>query len=136
MSLMRPAIGLGHSLSRAFMSLRIGTAGHFSGSLNTGSSSESVLSGTALPRIFAVADAASSESMYPNTFLAASFRSEAEVRTYSQAPMRVMSLSGSADHFGVSGRVGGVVTEPRPSQTRACAIDALGSSLGRFAQGA
>ena len=33
------------------------------------------------------------------------------------------------------GRVGGVVTEPLPPQTRACAIDALGSSPDRFAQG-
>ena len=32
------------------------------------------------------------------------------------------------------GRVGGVVTEPLPPQTRACAIDALGSSPARFAQ--
>ena len=32
------------------------------------------------------------------------------------------------------GRVGGVVTEPLPPQTRACAIDALGSSPDRFAQ--
>lgn len=32
------------------------------------------------------------------------------------------------------GRVEAVVTEPLPSQTRACAIDALGSSHGRFAQ--
>ena len=31
------------------------------------------------------------------------------------------------------GRVGGVVADPRPSQTRACAIDALGSSPVRFA---
>ncbi len=36
---------------------------------------------------------------------------------------------------GVHGRVGGVVTEPRPPQTRACATDALGSSPDRFAQG-
>ena len=34
----------------------------------------------------------------------------------------------------VHGRVGGVVTEPLPPQTRACAIDALGSSPDRFAQ--
>ena len=34
------------------------------------------------------------------------------------------------------GRVGGVVTEPLPPQTRACAIDALGSSPARFAQDA
>ena len=34
------------------------------------------------------------------------------------------------------GRVGGVVAEPLPPQTRACAIDALGSSPDRFAQGA
>ena len=33
-----------------------------------------------------------------------------------------------------TGRVGGVVTEPLPPQTRACAIDALGSSPDRFAQ--
>ena len=33
------------------------------------------------------------------------------------------------------GWVGGVVTEPLPPQTRACAIDALGSSPDRFAQG-
>ena len=33
-----------------------------------------------------------------------------------------------------SGRVGGVVTEPLPPQSRACAIDALGSSPDRFAQ--
>ena len=32
------------------------------------------------------------------------------------------------------GRVGGVVTEPLPPQSRACAIDALGSSPDRFAQ--
>ena len=32
------------------------------------------------------------------------------------------------------GRVGGVVAEPLPPQTRACATDALGSSLDRFAQ--
>ena len=36
---------------------------------------------------------------------------------------------------GPEGRVGGVVTEPLPPQTRACAIDALGSSPDRFAQG-
>ncbi len=35
----------------------------------------------------------------------------------------------------LKGRVGGVVTEPRPPQTRACATDALGSSPDRFAQG-
>ena len=34
----------------------------------------------------------------------------------------------------LSGRVGGVVAEPLPPQTRACAIDALGSSPDRFAQ--
>ena len=34
----------------------------------------------------------------------------------------------------VKGRVGGVVTEPLPPQSRACAIDALGSSPDRFAQ--
>ena len=33
------------------------------------------------------------------------------------------------------GRVGGVVAEPRPPQSRACATDALGSSPDRFAQG-
>ena len=33
-----------------------------------------------------------------------------------------------------NGRVGGVVTEPLPPQTRAWAIDALGSSPDRFAQ--
>ena len=33
------------------------------------------------------------------------------------------------------GRVGGVVAEPLPPQTRACATDALGSSPDRFAQG-
>ena len=33
------------------------------------------------------------------------------------------------------GRVGGVVAGPRPPQSRACAIDALGSSPDRFAQG-
>ena len=33
-----------------------------------------------------------------------------------------------------AGRVGGVVTEPLPPQSRACAIDALGSSPDRFAQ--
>ena len=38
-----------------------------------------------------------------------------------------------AEHPG-EGRVGGVVTEPLPPQTRACAIDALGSSPDRFAQ--
>ena len=32
------------------------------------------------------------------------------------------------------GRVGGVVAEPLPPQTRACATDALGSSPDRFAQ--
>ena len=32
-------------------------------------------------------------------------------------------------------RVGGVVAEPLPPQTRACASNALGSSAGRFAQG-
>ena len=32
------------------------------------------------------------------------------------------------------GRVGGVVAEPLPPQTRACAIDALGSSPDRFAR--
>ena len=35
---------------------------------------------------------------------------------------------------GLGGRVGGVVTEPLPPQSRACAIDALGSSPDRFAQ--
>ena len=34
------------------------------------------------------------------------------------------------------GRVGGVVAEPLPPQTRACGITALGSSPDRFAQGA
>ena len=33
------------------------------------------------------------------------------------------------------GRVGGVVAEPLPPQTRACGITALGSSPHRFAQG-
>ena len=32
------------------------------------------------------------------------------------------------------GRVGGGIAAPRPSQSRACAIDALGSSPDRFAQ--
>ena len=39
-------------------------------------------------------------------------------------------------HAEIKGRVGGVVAEPLPPQTRACAIDALGSSPDRFAQGA
>ena len=38
--------------------------------------------------------------------------------------------------FPGASRVGGVVTEPLPPQTRACAIDALGSSPARFAQDA
>ena len=33
-----------------------------------------------------------------------------------------------------AGRVGGGIAAPRPSQSRACAIDALGSSPDRFAQ--
>ena len=37
-------------------------------------------------------------------------------------------------HCCPNGRVGGVVAEPLPPQTRACAIDALGSSPDRFAQ--
>ena len=37
---------------------------------------------------------------------------------------------------GCHGRADGFVAEPRPSQTRACAIDAPVSSHGRFAQGA
>ena len=40
------------------------------------------------------------------------------------------------DEQALLGRVGGVVAEPLPPQTRACAIDALGSSPDRFAQGA
>ena len=53
MSLMRPAIGRGHSLSRAFMSWRIGAAGQTEGSLKIGSRIESLRSGTALPTIVA-----------------------------------------------------------------------------------
>ena len=37
-------------------------------------------------------------------------------------------------HHGGIGRVGGGIAAPRPSQSRACAIDALGSSPDRFAQ--
>ena len=44
------------------------------------------------------------------------------------------SRTNSVRYESLSGRVGGVVTEPLPPQTRACAIDALGSSPDRFAQ--
>ena len=50
-----------------------------------------------------------------------------------------MSCSSRCDTGGPSSgsccRVGGVVAEPLPPQTRACASNALGSSAGRFAQG-
>ena len=54
----------------------------------------------------------------------------------SAEPAGCLLRTRSADAGGHFGRVGGVVTEPLPPQTRACAIDALGSSPARFAQGA
>ena len=45
-------------------------------------------------------------------------------------------LSNNAAERALRGRVGGVVTEPLPSQTRASGITALGSSHARFAQAA
>ena len=44
-------------------------------------------------------------------------------------------LAVRAAALSVDSRVGGGVTAPLPSETRACASNALGSSHGRFAQG-
>ena len=51
-------------------------------------------------------------------------------------PIWVLDIDHDCDFFAgiFVGRVGGVVTEPLPPQSRACAIDALGSSPDRFAQ--
>ena len=57
-------------------------------------------------------------------------------RLKKEPPWRLPRTSIRENGWRLEGRVGGVVAEPLPPQTRACAIDALGSSPDRFAQGA
>ena len=63
-------------------------------------------------------------------------RAVVDLCPFDQAIDRVLDLAGRLGRQTQWGRVGGVVAEPLPSQTRASGITALGSSHARFAQAA